>query len=731
MMCKKTVVILTLMATLMSGNILFGLDPEKYITQYIMDTWNTDSGLHTNSVSSLLQTSDGYLWLGTEEGLLRFDGITFTTFDERNTPEITDNYIHYLYEDCDKNLWIGLRNGQLIRYKNGIFTPYTGEKGFPGNSVNCITEGPDGAIWIGSKGLYKFQDNKFSSFTKDNILPHNIVKTIYKDSKNNLWFGTLDGLVRLKDNKFSTYHINKDTDENNIRTIFEEKKTGNLWIGTLKGLYLMKNDTGLFVPSPFNAAYPDMKINSICADGDNNIWICTYTQGIFRYRASDETFSNLSKANGFVDDIIRSITVDREGSIWIGTALGGVARLRDGKFCVFGTREGLVDDVVFAIIEDRNHYVWIGTNNGLTRLKNEKELLNFGTGNGNGFPGLSNQTVDTLYEDSRGAIWVGTDKGLNQLQNSPAKIIKWEHYIPGNLVGAVTEDSWGNLWVGTDQELFIKEKNSEKFKIIDFKLNNAKDNYFNHVNLIYEDKNRNLWISVYGRQGLAKFSEGSFTIFDETNGLAPISLQCIYEDVDVLWLGTIHGLIRFKNNKFNYFTMKDGLFNNNIYKILEDSRGNFWINCNKGFFSVRKKDLNDYADGKKVKILCTFYDKDDGMRSSECNGGFQTAGCKTHDGKLWFPTSKGVVIIIPEKPGINPLAPPVVIENILLDGVPIPQSEKIKIKPGVKRIEFRYTGLSFRVPKRVKFKYRLEGYNKEWVEAGTQRTATYTNLDGG
>ncbi|MDQ1354895.1 MAG: hypothetical protein QG657_5204 [Acidobacteriota bacterium] len=721
-----TIFILLLLAVSFQGTVL-GLDPGRAVTQYMIDAWNSESGLPTNSILDILQTGDGYLWLGTEEGLLRFDGVAFTTFDESNTPEITNNFINWLFEDSRRNLWIGVRDGGLVRFKNGAFKHYTREDGLLHDVVNCVMEAPDGAIWIGTQGggLFKFQDNKFTQFSKLNGLPCDIVRTVYKDRKENLWFGTTNGLIRLKDNRFSNYNIKRDTEENFIRALYEDND-GALWIGTQKGLFRMRGET--IIPASFNTDFTNMRISAIYGDNDKNIWLGTNSNGVFRYRQTDGTFSNLSKAGGLTDDTIRTIAGDREGSLWLGGAYGGLNRLRNGKFKVFGGREGLADDVVFAVIEDSNGYLWIGTNNGLTRTRpanNSSESLNFSVKDG-----LSNAAVDSIYEDRQGFIWVGTDNGLNQLKNSPAKIVKLNQYNLEGYVAAILEDSPGNLWTGTTRGLFKKEKNSATWQKVSYEIK-GKGEHFKHVNSIYEDSKKNLWFSSYSC-GLTKYSAGAFTVYDEKHGLGCGSLNCIYEDDEgVLWIGTISGLSRFKDEKFTHFTIKDGLFNNNIYKILEDKKRNFWISCNKGIFTVRKKDLNDYVEKKIVSIPCTVYSKDDGMRSSECNGGFQTAGCRTRDGNLWFPTMKGVAIIDPETLDINKLPPPVVVEQAALDGVPAAQGEKITVQPGVKRIEFRYTALSFRVPKRVKFMYRLEGFSKEWVDAGGLRLATYTNLDAG
>jgi ligand-binding sensor domain-containing protein/tRNA A-37 threonylcarbamoyl transferase component Bud32 len=693
---------------------LAALDPDRAITQYQIDTWNDEKGLSQNSVFAIRQTADGYLWLGTEEGVNRFDGNKFVTFDMDNTPAMLSNYICTMFEDSRKRLWMGTRRGGLLAYEDGRFTHYSEKEGLLHEDIHCITEGPDGNIWIGTHrgGLYLFKNGRFRVYTVEDGLPNDVIRAIHKTGEGHFWIGTGDGFSLFENNKFTNYSIKKNDTANYIRAIYEDS-SGTLWLGTNGGLYLMQG--GKISPAKINAEYPDARIYTIFEDSDKNVWIGTVAQGLFRYR--DGVFSQFSKKDGLSDNSVFSIAEDREGGLWIGTVYGGLNRLRAGKFKNFGVPEGLTDDVVFAVYEDSNNYMWIATNNGLNRLKNG-EVIGFTTRDG-----LSNNVVDTIYEDSLGFIWVGTDVGLNQLKNYPSKILKVREY-KDHYTLAVCEDGRGNLWVGTGRGLFKRSINSTKLVEIE-------DFPSKHVNVIYEDSDKNLWLSAHPK-GLAKYSheDKSFTLYTKEHGLPSNSIQCIYEDDgSVLWIGTADGLSRLKGGKFSSYSKKDGLFHGDIYSIQEDSNRNFWFSCNKGIFRVAKKDLNDFAEGKTELIRPFAYGKDDGMRTSECNGGFQTCGCKSSDGKLWFSTMKGVAMIDPARIPVNESLPPVYIENVLLDGVPADLNRKITVRPGIKRIEFHYTALSLLNPKKVKFKYLLDGYEEQWVDAATQRVAYYTNLD--
>ena len=714
-MNKKSILIIMTLLLLLSTKIA-ALDPGRALTQYKIDTWNDETGLPQNTIRALLQTSDGYLWIGTEEGLTRFDGVRFTTFDEDNTPEITNNYVLSLFEGSEKYLWIGTRDGLLV-FKNGTFKRYAEKEGLSYPVVCCISEDSSRNLWFGTDGggLYLFKDNKFVLFTKKNGLPNNTITDIYYDSTGTLWIGTISGLCYFKGNKFTNSTQHDGLSNGRVSGICEDSNN-RIWIGCKKGLCKWEGGKISIIRTGIDSQKP-FKINAIFEDKDKNIWIGTTTRGIFRY--SNGEFSNLSKKNGLSDDTIYSIEEDREGCLWVGTVYGGLNCIKDGKFTTFGQKEGLSDDIVFAVHQDRNGGMWIGTNNGLNRIKN-KQLTHFTTANG-----LTNNAVNAICEDSNGFLWVGTDDGVNQLKILKSNILKVNEFVRGDTILGMFVDSFGYLWVGTVRGLVkIKDQNVEWFTQNDGLGANV-------INFILEDKSNYLWISTF-RGGLTTYKDGKFTVYSKKNGLVNDSVNCIYQDGEgVRWIGTINGLSRFKKGRFTNYTKKQGLFNNNIYQILEDGEGNFWMSCNKGIFRVKKKALNDYADGKIKRIPSISYGKDDGMRSSECNGGLQYAGCKTTDGKLWFATARGVVIIDPEHIPTNQVPPPVFIKEVLLDGVSTDVNKEIVLTPGIKRIELHYTALSFLNPKKVTFKYMLEGYEEQWVDARMQRVAYYTNLDPG
>jgi PAS domain S-box-containing protein len=695
----------------------FALDPNKAVTQYIHDVWQKEDGLPQLSVNALVQTQDGYIWVATQEGLARFDGVQFTVFDRKKIKEIKHNNIFAIYEDKKGNLWIGSAGG-LNRLEGKNFTVYTSEDGLSNDFVRSIYEDRQGNLWIGTdNGLNLFKDNKFTIYTTKNGLSSNIVSSILEDSRGNLWIGTNKGLNRFKGGKFTRFTTNNGLSDDNVRAIYEDSEE-NLWIGT-DGGGLNRFKDGEFTVYNTEAGLSNDFVQVIYGDKMGNLWIGT-NEGLNRFK--DGKFSAYTTKEGLSDNMVRSICEDREENLWIGTFSGGLNRLKDGKFVAYTTAEGLSADLAFPVYQDRQGTMWIGTfGGGLNRLQ-EGKFTSYTRKEG-----LGNNNVRSICEDKEGSLWISTyGSGIARFKDGKFTRFTTTEGLSDNNVRAIYEDSRGRLWIGTYGGGLNRFANG-KFIVYNTK-NGLSDNF---VIIIYEDKKQNLWIGT--REGLNRFNDGKFTTYTIKDGLSNNAVFALYEDQEgCLWIGTYGGgLNRLKDGEFTSYTTNEGLFDDVVFRILEDGKGNFWMSCNKGIFTVKKKELNDFADGKIDSITSISYDEDDGMRSSECSGGSYPAGWKAPDGKLWFPTVKGVTVIDPENIKINVRPPPVIIEKVIVDGEPIEPGASIKLPSGKKNFEFHYTGLSFTAPKKVKFKYILAGYNNKWIDAGTRRIAYYTSIPPG
>jgi ligand-binding sensor domain-containing protein/signal transduction histidine kinase len=694
------------------------LDPKKAISQYMHEVWRMEDGLPSNTIAGILQTRDGYLWIGTEGGgLVRFDGVRFTVFNEQNTPAIKGSTVVPNYEDQAGNLWIGTSSG-LIRYKDERFTSLTTKDGVPDDLAFLYYIDRAGNLCLVTRrGLSRFQNGAFTTYPFKDRLPGN-VSGVCEDHAGNLWVSVWgSGLYRLKDGKLTHYTMSDGLLHSVIYPIYEDR-AGTIWIGTRGGLNQFKD--GKLTGFTTKDGLSDNQVYPIYEDREGTLWIGTYGGGLNRFK--NGKFTSFTTKEGLSDGRVSAIYEDREGSLWVGTE-GGLHRLRDGKVTDYTTHEGLAHDWAYPIYEDRAGNLWIGTKGGLTRCKDGK-MTNYTTKDG-----LSHNVVRAICEDRAGNLWIGTQGGgLNRFKDGTFTHYPAKHGLPSDDVRAIYEDRQGNLWVGR------VDAHGNPIKLKDGRFITATgERALAHdvVFVMLEDRAGNLW---FGRSdGLYRFKDGQTRHYTDQESPGRIMVMALYEDDQgSLWIGTYNrGLYRFKDGKFTAFTMAQGLADDWVYQILDDGKGNFWMSSNKGIFHVSQKELNDFADGKINSVTCVAYGRGDGMKATGCEGANQSAGCKTRDGKLWFPTTKGVVMIDPEHIPTNTLPPPVYIEQVIADENVVDLSRKVELSPGREKLEFHYTALSFLDPSKVKFKYVLEGFDKEWVDAGTRRVAYYTSIPPG
>jgi ligand-binding sensor domain-containing protein len=513
---------------------------------------------------------------------------------------------------------------------------------------------------------------KFTTFSTRDGLAGNVVRAIIEDRDGGLWIATGDGLNRLKDGRFTTYTTRDGLADNSVLSLLEDSQ-GNLWIGTAGGLNRFIK--GSFARYGVKEGLSADRVASICEDREGSLWIGTYEGGLNRLK--NGRFTSYAVEDGLADNIVRPVYQDRAGELWIGTARG-LSRFSAGKFTTYTKTEGLADNSILSLCGDCSGGLWVGTNDGLSRLLNGK-FVSYSARNG-----LSNSTVLAICEDRNAGMWFGTDSGLNRLRDGEFTFYTTRDGLTNDSIWALSPGHDGSIWIGTDGG------------------------------------------------GLNRWKEGRFSSFTTSDGLSNDIVMSLYEDADgTLWIGTGGGLSRFKDGRFTSYTTNVGMFDDVVFQILEDEKGNLWMSCNKGIFRVSKRELDDYASGKITSLNSVSYGTSDGMKSRECNGGFQPAGWKTRDGRLWFPTVKGIVMIDPDNITLNDRAPPVIVERVLVDNEPLDLAQRATLDPGREKFEIHYTALSFLAPEKVKFKYKLEGFDREWVDAGNHREVSYTNIPAG
>ena len=696
-----------------SGTAL-AVDSTRELSQLGHEAWLTENGLPQNTVHSLAQTNDGYIWIGTEEGLARFDGVGFAVFNKENTAQLKSNYIRTLLVDRRGALWIGTAEG-LVRFFEGKFTAYTVNDGLPSNTIQAVYEDREDNLWVATAtGLGLFKGGAVTTFTTRERLIGGSIQALFEDTEGALWICTPYGLGRLKDGKFANYTVRDGLGSNSVRSI-QQDRDGRLWFGTLSGLSTFSR--GRFTTYTTRDGLPGDKIIALLADREGSLFVGT-TSGLSRFK--DNHFTGFSAGEGLATNTVLSLLEDREGSLWIGTESAGVNILKDTKFTTYTVRNGLSSDLAKSIFSDRGGQVWIGTDGGGLDLLKDGKFTHYSTREG-----LAGNTVLALFGDAAGNVWAGTPDGLSRFRDGKFTNFTSADGLANGFIRSLKGDQSGNLWVGTRGGL-------TRFKDGVFKTYTEADGLPNDfVSAIFADTSGSLWVGTLG--GLSKFRNDEFSTLTTADGLSSDIITSLYQDADsTLWIGTNGGgLNRLKDGRLTAYTTRQGLLDDVVYQILEDGRGNLWLSCRQGIFHLGKKQLDEFASGRISSITPTAYGTADGMMTRECSGGGDPAGWKGLDGKLWFPTIRGIAMIDPERIRINEQPPPVVIEQIRIDDQPIAPSERIVLPPGATRLDFYYTAPSFVAPEKVRFKYKLEGFDKDWVDSGTRRIAYFTNLRPG
>jgi PAS domain S-box-containing protein len=694
------------------------LDPKKAITQYIHNVWGAEQGLTQKDIWSVVQTRDGYIWIGTMEGLLRFDGVSFTLFDRRNTPELKQSYVQILFEDREGNLWIGTKGGGITRLCDGQFTSYTTKQGLSNNNIQAITQSSDGSLWIGTNsGLNRLHDGKFTVFGTEQGLSSDSVNAVRQDQNGNLWVGTDRGLNLLQGTRFISYPtLSGGNDTDPVTAIIAGKNSG-LWIGFHSHglLQIRAGKRRLYTATD---GLSSNTIASLYEDKAGVLWAGTLGGGIGRLEK--DRFQSYGPKEGLSGNTVRTIYEDREGSLWIGTiGVSGLNRLRDGKILFYTMKEGLYRDLVYSTSQGRDGSIWVGTAGGT--------LSRFKDGTFTTYPKRQKSGNDVnraVFESRDGSVWIGTEEGLYRLKNGVFREYSMKQGLCHNTVWAVAEDGKGDLWVGTEGGL-------NRFSGNTWTCFSTKDGLSSHaVRAILADRDGSLWLGTNG--GLNHFKDGAFTIYSTKNGLSGDLVRSIYQDKDgILWVGTLgNGLNRLDHGRITSFGANGLLPDDVVWSIVEDDHENLWMSGLKGIVRVSKQELNNYAEGKTNSIKCVSYGRADGVLNGS-TGGSYPAGLKAKDGKLWFPTVTGVAVVDPDHIVLNSQVPAVRIEKVLADQELLDVRQMPQLKPGTTRVEFHYTALSLLAPENVRFKYQLEGFDKDWVDAGDRRTAYYTNLGPG
>ena len=688
------------------------LDPQLPLTQYGMDTWDGADGLPQFRIRAVIQTRDGHLWLGTANGLVRFDGVDFTTFDV-STGSLKDNEVSGLVEDATGGLWIGTYGGGLSRFQDGRFTAYSVADGLPDDSIRRMGKDGQGNLWIATpKGIARLAKGVFQSFTTQNGLSGNFVSSICAGSSQGVFAVAGGRLHRFVEDRFVLEPGVLEESDGRIDSM-TSGKDGALWITFESGNLKCWKD-GKLTTYTSRDHHCD-RLGAIYADPQGSLWIGT-RDGLLRFASGKFERLNLTEAKARLGMVL-SMVADGEGNLWLGSEASDLARLRSMPVSTLTVQDGLPDNSTRCVYRDRHENIWIGTYLGYARFGQGK-LTAYTQMESNAIP-----AVTSINEDADGRLWLAAGGRLYIWEDEKlVPVPGWKKVFD---IKVISRDDRGHMWIGTDGEGLFELSDG---KITAYRTEDGLPS--NQIRTILCDRQGGLWVGTVG--GLSRFQEGKFTNFSTQDGLANNRVMALLEDTEgVLWVSTRGGLSRFQAGKFFNFREPEGLPDSYIYNVLDDGQGGFWLSSGKGIHRVAKADLNALAGGIKRPLNVVSVGYREGLRSAALVAGTQPNACLDQTGRLLFCSLRGLVQVSPGTQTVNSRIPPVTIENVLINHSPQPVDRMAEVPPGIGEVEIHYAGLSYVAPEKVHFKYRLEGIDAGWFDAGPRRYAHYANLPPG
>lgn len=706
-------ILLLLLATVSFGS-TFPSAPA--FSGFTYEVWEAGTGLPQNSVQAVAQSREGYLWIGTLGGLTRFDGVKFTTYDKYNTPELGDNVIQSLLVDQRNRLWIATGSG-LARNENGRFDRMTQANGLPSDTIWSLLEDSRGRIWVGTQtGVAILTNERVETLEIADPAFRSAIFAMHEDADGTMWIGAENArLLRVQGSQQTIFGRAEGLPEAAIRTIIRDAK-GELWVGTDDGLYQLEK--GRFERK--EAELRNQVVRALAVDSEGALLVGTYS-GLTRMTADGA--ATLGSREGLSSDTIRSLFIDREKNIWIGTGGGGLLRLRKALVRALTAEEGLSNDIARAVMQTRDGAFWVGTyGGGLNRVTGDW-ITTFRESDG-----LPDDVVYSLAEGPDDALWIGTRRGLAVLRDGKISRVAAGAEFDSLPIRGLHVDDDGTVWIGTVGKALFSLSPSGVVK----HFGSAEGITHPAVFFVQRMRDRSLWVATHGG-GIFRIDEKGIRQFTKLDGLPNDRIWAFYEDGEgSIWIGTRGGgLARYRNGRFTSFSTATGLFDDVIYHILEDGDGRLWMSGNRGIFWVEKRQLDEASRQQRETVITHSIGKAEGMRSTECNGGAQPSGWRAKNGELWFPTLKGIAIIDPSKVARPTQAPPVVLESVIADAKTFLPGTPIALAPGTERLEIHYTSLLLGAPQSLEFRYRLEGFDRDWIAATQDRFARYTNLPPG
>jgi ligand-binding sensor domain-containing protein/signal transduction histidine kinase len=700
------VLAIALLLQLLPAGPAFALDPERDLSQYICRTWNRQNGFPGNGVNAIAQTKDGFLWIGTQKGLIRFDGVEFKALPLPENKLFRHEAISSLCVSKDGGLWFGIQKGAFGCYRpaSGFFAPTNEPWMDPRMDVLSLLEASDGSLWVGSEreGTAHLPKNGPAILFPE--VPQCI--SIFEDSRRRTWLGTGTGLYCWQKGKVVPFP--DDSLSNEIVFALTEDSAGQIWVGTQHGLRCYGPDLRQKTTAPIVPP-----LSKLLCDSHGVVWIGTYQEGLCRYK--DGAYTQLQKSDGLADDQVTALFEDRDGNIWVGTR-DGLSVISDVKLPVFSQSEGLPKASYHGVGASAQGGLWAAGSAGISRLIDGR-ATNYSTE-----AGLSSTWMKLVFEASDGDVYMVN--GNREVEIFRDGKVVARHTYRNQWPTGLAEDSHGVV-VSAGGDLLRADRTG----LTPYQFRSNALPPFNWIRSLATGRDGSVLVASVN--GFFRVKDGGYQRVGTENGLpAGDVLWAREDDGGAVWIGSAGGLGRIKGSQVNSWTREDGLFDNFIRSVIPDDDGRLWIQSSQGIFYVTKTNLDDVAEHKGWQVKCVSYDGLDAVKTIE-TADVEYSACKTSDGRIWFPCPQGLVMVDPKRAARAGSPPPVHIEQVRVNGGDYNLRHPAAVLPGKGELEVQYTAPAFIAPEKMQYRYRLEGFESGWTEAGTRRSAFYTNLKPG